>query len=177
MLLAPSPPMLFMGEEFGATTPFLFFCDYGGGLATAVTTGRRDEFGRFERFRDPMVRAAIPDPNAQSTFEASKLDWTAIETDAGRAWTAFYRECIGARHRLIVPRRAETMHGGSFRVHRDALLSVRWMLGDGSGLDLVANFSPEALGDERERSAQRVYATHADAGRQMPAYAVAVYIE
>jgi 1,4-alpha-glucan branching enzyme len=47
VLLSPSPPLLFMGEEFGADTPFLFFCDFGPELAAAVTQGRRREFARF----------------------------------------------------------------------------------------------------------------------------------
>src|SRR3989304_3199811 len=63
VLLAPSPPLLFMGEEFAASTPFLFFCDFGPDFAAAVTRGRRQEFARFERFSDPSAQAAIPDPN------------------------------------------------------------------------------------------------------------------
>ncbi len=64
--------MLFMGEEFGASAPFLFFCDFGPELAAAVTNGRRAEFGRFERFRDPAAQDAIPDPNDPATFERSQ---------------------------------------------------------------------------------------------------------
>ena len=73
LLLAPSPPMLFMGEEFGTQTPFLFFCDFEKDLASAVTAGRSNEFARFTRFNDPEARKGIPDPNAQSTFETSRL--------------------------------------------------------------------------------------------------------
>ena len=69
VLLAPPPPLLFMGEEFAASSPFLFFCDFTGDLAEAVTEGRRREFGRFERFRDPASQQLIPDPNKPSTFE------------------------------------------------------------------------------------------------------------
>ncbi|MBL8541728.1 MAG: malto-oligosyltrehalose trehalohydrolase, partial [Betaproteobacteria bacterium] len=52
VLLAPSPPLLFMGEEWGSTQPFLFFCDFEPTLAPQVTAGRRREFERFPRFRD-----------------------------------------------------------------------------------------------------------------------------
>ena len=62
LLLAPSPPLLFMGEEFGAETPFLFFCDFEKDLAAAVTAGRRNEFAHFARFNDPAERERIPDP-------------------------------------------------------------------------------------------------------------------
>ena len=75
LLLAPAPPLLFMGEEFGAATPFLFFCDFGPQLAAAVTAGRRREFARFARFSDAQAQAQIPDPNDVHTFESSKLDW------------------------------------------------------------------------------------------------------
>jgi maltooligosyltrehalose trehalohydrolase len=64
VLLAPAPPMLFMGEEYAATTPFLYFCDFQGDLAQAVTQGRQAEFARFVRFADPASRSLIPDPNA-----------------------------------------------------------------------------------------------------------------
>ena len=68
LLLAPSPPLLFMGEEFGAETPFLFFCDFEKDLAAAVTAGRRNEFARFVQFSDPAERERIPDPNAAGDF-------------------------------------------------------------------------------------------------------------
>ena len=58
-----------------AGTPFLYFCDFEGDLARAVTEGRRNEFGRFARFADAQARAAIPDPNAQDSFQRSRLDW------------------------------------------------------------------------------------------------------
>src|SRR5205807_9029199 len=78
LLLAPFPPLLFMGEEFGAETPFLFFCDFERALAKAVTAGRRNEFARFARFNNPSAREEIPDPNATATFAASRLDWSTI---------------------------------------------------------------------------------------------------
>ena len=84
ILLAPAIPMLFMGEEFGATTPFRFFCDFSGELGKAVTQGRRREFARFARFADPAAQSTIPDPNAEETFLASKLDWGTID-DAAQA--------------------------------------------------------------------------------------------
>jgi maltooligosyltrehalose trehalohydrolase len=78
-LLAPQIPMLFMGEEWGAKQPFLFFCDFSGELAEAVRKGRREEFARFPEFADPERVAKIPDPCARSTYLASKLDWSAVD--------------------------------------------------------------------------------------------------
>jgi maltooligosyltrehalose trehalohydrolase len=70
VLLGPQVPMLFQGEEWGASTPFLFFTDHQDpDLAEAVRTGRREEFRAHEEAGE------IPDPQAKETFERSRLDW------------------------------------------------------------------------------------------------------
>lgn len=143
MLLAPSPPLLFMGDEHGATTPFLFFCDFGPELADAVSRGRREEFARFARFSDPQARLAIPDPNDEATFLRSKLDWRQAERTEGRAWLAFHRRLLDHRRRIVVPLAARMRCGGTFRVD-DGVLSVTWTTVDGAALHLVANLSPRA---------------------------------
>jgi len=145
-LLAPSIPMLFMGEEFAAATPFLFFCDFGDALRNAVTQGRRREFGKFARFSDPAVRAAIPDPNEVETFLASRLDWASLKEASHTAWLAYYRELLRLRRDAIVPRlRGMDGHAARFEVQAEAGLRVQWQLGDGSTLRLLANFSNEPL--------------------------------
>ena len=74
--------MLFMGEEIAASTPFLFFCDFGPELAKAVTEGRRREFARFEKFASGAL--TVPDPNDPDTFERSKLDWSSLDEPTSR---------------------------------------------------------------------------------------------
>jgi 1,4-alpha-glucan branching enzyme len=138
VLLAPAVPLLFMGEEFGASTPFLFFCDFEGDLADAVTAGRREEFARFS---EPATRAAIPDPNAPATFRASKLDWSETATPRGREWLAFYRRILAVRREHIVPRLSRIAAGGAFEILDARLLHVRWPLDDGARLHLAVNFS------------------------------------
>ncbi|MCW2501334.1 MAG: maltooligosyl trehalose hydrolase [Frankiales bacterium] len=86
-LLSPYTPMVFMGEEYGATTPWLFFSDHEGKLGEAVRKGRRQEFARHGWSTED-----VPDPQAQSTFEASKLDWQ-VDPDL----LAFYRALIALR--------------------------------------------------------------------------------
>src|SRR5581483_11017043 len=86
LLLAPSPPLLFMGEEFGAKTPFLFFCDFGPDLAPKVTVGRRSEFARFAEFSSVESQSKIPDPSSPGTFQASKLDWASLEEPSHQQW-------------------------------------------------------------------------------------------
>jgi malto-oligosyltrehalose trehalohydrolase len=144
VLLAPQMPMLFMGEEFGASTPFLFFCDFHGELARAVREGRRLEFARFGRFRDPAMRDTIPDPNAPATFANSKLDWNDARSPEGETWRAFYRRCLAIRHRRVVPLLRGMREGGSFDVEADTLIRVTWPTQSGVRLHLVANLSATA---------------------------------
>jgi len=143
VLLAPSVPLLFMGEEFGASTPFLFFCDFGADLAAAVTRGRREEFKRFARFRDPAARERIPDPSDPATFERSRLRWGELDDEPHRRWHARYRELLALRREHLVPRLASMAPGGSFTV-AGSVLQVEWTLGDRSRLRLAANLGPAA---------------------------------
>ena len=75
LLCLPETPLLFMGQEWAASTPFLFFTDHHAELGRLVTEGRRAEFSRFAAFADPVTRTRIPDPQASSTFEDSRLVW------------------------------------------------------------------------------------------------------
>jgi len=145
LLLAPSPPLLFMGEEFGADTPFLFFSDFQGDLATAVTQGRRNEFARFSSFNDPAKREQIPDPNALATFEASQLAWETISQPQHQEWLALYRQLLQLRHQHIVPRLAAACKiDSSYQVIENRGVRVVWKFPD-STLVLVANLSAESL--------------------------------
>jgi malto-oligosyltrehalose trehalohydrolase len=140
LLLAPSPPLLFMGEEWRSSQPFLYFCDFAGALAEAVREGRRREFSGFDAFRDEAARARIPDPNAADTFHRSVLDWSEIDRAEHRDWYDFYRRLLALRRREIVPR-LSGMRGGSGGFERlgGGCLMCRWTLGDGSVLSLLAN--------------------------------------
>ncbi len=144
LLLAPSIPLLFMGEEWGASEPFPFFCDFSGELAAAVTRGRRAEFGRFPAFRDAARRALIPDPNARRTFESARLRWR-VSSAARRRWL-WHRELLAVRHREIMPRIADLSGGcGQFIVSAEKALTVSWRLADGSVLALVTNLGAVAV--------------------------------
>ncbi|HEY3757955.1 MAG TPA: malto-oligosyltrehalose trehalohydrolase [Opitutaceae bacterium] len=71
LCLAPYTPMIFMGDEWGASTPFLFFSDHPGEVGEKMAFYRKREFAA----QPPDVLARMPDPQAESTFRASKLDW------------------------------------------------------------------------------------------------------
>ncbi|HEV7802900.1 MAG TPA: malto-oligosyltrehalose trehalohydrolase, partial [Burkholderiales bacterium] len=126
-LLAPSPPMLFMGEEFGAASPFLFFCDFGPDLATAITEGRRREFARFTRFAGSDPAATIPDPNHPATFERSKLDWLSLARPEHESWHELYTKLLALRRKHIVPRlHGLKGHSGRYDAISDSALQAQW---------------------------------------------------
>jgi maltooligosyltrehalose trehalohydrolase len=143
LALSPSVPLLFMGEEFAARSPFLFFCDFHGDLATAVRDGRRREFASFARFADPKAREAIPDPNARETFLASKLPWADLDKPEHASALAHCRTLLGLRARTIVPLLAEGAHGSS-SVTADGTLAVDWSLGKNARMHVRANAGDEA---------------------------------
>ncbi|MGA8270191.1 MAG: malto-oligosyltrehalose trehalohydrolase [Candidatus Sulfotelmatobacter sp.] len=146
LLLAPSPPLLFMGEEFGAQTPFLFFCDFEKDLAAAVTAGRRNEFARFTRFSDPDSRKGIPDPSDPKTFEQSKLDWNAFGEAGRQEWLRFYKELLTLRSEHIVPRLLSGCEiKASYKACGSCGLTAQWEFPDGRKLILLANLGGESL--------------------------------
>jgi maltooligosyltrehalose trehalohydrolase len=79
MLLAPGTPMLFQGQEFAASAPFLFFADHERDLAGLVAKGRLEFLLQFPSLRDPHVQARITAPDDEQTFERCKIDWTERE--------------------------------------------------------------------------------------------------
>ena len=92
VLTSPYTPMLWMGEEWGARTPWLFFSDHEGDLGEAVRRGRREEFASHG-----WSTAEVPDPQSQATFEASKLDWKESDDERGARLLAWTRELIALR--------------------------------------------------------------------------------
>lgn len=145
-LLSPQIPMLFMGEEWGTARPFPFFVGFVGELAEKIREGRRREFERFPEFGDPEKRDTIPDPAAEATFLAAKLNWSEVEREPHREWLAFYRRLLQLRQAEIVPRlRGAGLAAGYSEVIADGAVAVTWKLADGSGLTLHANVSPRRV--------------------------------
>jgi maltooligosyltrehalose trehalohydrolase len=145
-LLLPQIPMIFMGEEFGASTPFPFFCDFGAELAAAVREGRRAEFAKFPEFQDPHKCDLIPDPTLEQTFRSAKLDWGEIHESRHAAWADLYRDLLAVRHREIVPRLRDIRgNSGRYTILAPGAVWIDWVLGDGSNLRLIANLSDRIL--------------------------------
>lgn len=129
LLLSPHVPLLFMGEEYGETNPFLFFTDFHGDLAKAVREGRAKEFQGHAGFENETVA----DPNAKKTFEMSKLDWQKPGTEEGQRWLELTRELLTLRREHIVPLLASA-GGNSGRVVETAegYVAVSWAFPQGT---------------------------------------------
>jgi malto-oligosyltrehalose trehalohydrolase len=105
LLMVPYTPMLFMGQEWAASTPFLYFTDHHDELGRGVTKGRRKEFAEFSDFRDPERRDRIPDPQALKTFTDSKLNWAETEQLSHRQVFSLYRDFLKFRQTALRDRR------------------------------------------------------------------------
>jgi maltooligosyltrehalose trehalohydrolase len=123
LLLLPATPMLFMGQEFAASTPFLYFTDHDPDLGKSVTEGRRKEFEAFGWDE-------VPDPQAEATFRRSKLDWRDAERNG--AVLARYRDLLRLRRGVAGPARVAPLGDRAVA----ATLA--------SGHLVVANFGPAA---------------------------------
>lgn len=150
-LLAPMMPMLFMGEEWGAATPFPFFCDFQGDLAEAVRKGRRREYAKaYEAYGDD-----VPDPIDQATFASAKLDWRELKSRDGQRRYRLVRELLAVRRQHIVPHlRAASFGEASFEP--DGVLFASWTL-DGQLLTLTANLSSEPSAKETPRGGHMIW--------------------
>ena len=136
LLLQPSPPLMFMGDEWGATEPFPFFCDFHGNLAAAVRQGRKREFAEaYARHGDE-----IPDPLAAETRKMATIDWDARSKPEHAERLALTRTLLAVRHQWIAPL-VPLMSGGGEASLGDNVLRARWPAGT-KCLLLLANLSP-----------------------------------
>lgn len=134
-LIAPMPPLMFMGEEWGAREPFPFFCDFSGDLADAVRRGRKSEFAEaYGRAAENWL-----DPLAEETFRSTVLNWTARERVGSKRWQ-LVQSLLAVRHREIMPHLTQGFSGAKTSLKSD-VLTAHWILNDGVMLQLLANLS------------------------------------
>ncbi len=142
LLTCAGTPMLFMGEEWGASTPWMYFTDHTDpAIADAVRRGRRQEFARHG-----WEGADVPDPQAPETFERSRLDWDEPAREPHARLLAWYRDLIALRRRTPDLRDPQLD-----RVHVDhdaaaQTVTVRrghWLV----AVNLAERAQPLALGD------------------------------
>jgi malto-oligosyltrehalose trehalohydrolase len=182
LLLSPHIPLLFMGEEWGETRPFVFFADYEGRWAEFTREGRIREFARFAAFRgDPAGLRDVPDPCNPTSFSSSRIDWDERFTEAGRGWLAHTGRLLALRRERIVPLlyRAGS-HTGRIVAADEGIVCVRWHLG-GRELTMLANLDdePRPVG---AIAGEVLYASSPDAaetirqGGAMPAPSIVVLV-
>lgn len=106
LLTVQQTPLLFMGQEWAATTPFLYFTDHHDELGRQITEGRREEFGGFEAFSDSCRRPPIPDPQSRDTFDRSRLQWDEMTREPHLSMLRLYQRLLGLRRTMLPLRMA-----------------------------------------------------------------------
>jgi maltooligosyltrehalose trehalohydrolase len=143
MLLMPGTPMLFQGQEFGATTPFLYFADHNPELAAAVRKGRAEFVKQFPTIATHEMMSRLPAPDAEETFRVSKLDWA--EFDRHENWRRLHADLIALRLRTpaFAPAAQADVDGA---VLGTAAFAVRFFSdGDEGERLLVVNFGIDLI--------------------------------
>jgi maltooligosyltrehalose trehalohydrolase len=143
LLLGPETPLIFMGQEFQASSPFFFFADHGGALGEAVRRGRREFLAQFPSYASPASQAAIPDPGDPATFARARLDLAERERHAGAY--RLHEDLLRLRREdpVLDGQRREALDGA---VLGPAAFLLRWSGGDDDRL-LVVNVGAELAYD------------------------------
>ncbi len=153
MLLAPGTPMLFQGQEFGASSPFLFFADHGPELAKQIRQGRAKFLAQFRSLATPEMQERFADPGDPATFERSKLDHS--ERQSHREIYDLHRDLLKLR-REEPAFRAQKRRGVDGAVLSSEAFVLRFFGGEGAagderllivnlGIDLHLDPAPEPL--------------------------------
>jgi maltooligosyltrehalose trehalohydrolase len=137
MLLGPQTPMLWQGQEFAASAPFLFFADHGGDVGEGARRGRREFLAQFPS----LIGAELDDPVAEDTFRRCILDWRERETHA--RVVAFHRDLLRLRREDPVLR---LQGSAGVLASSDGDLAIIRLLGEDAGDDrlMVVNLGPDA---------------------------------
>ena len=149
LLLAPSPALLFMGEEWGALEPFPWFCDFEPELAARVHAHRSREY------------PGSAYPAATATFACARLDWRVLEQPAHARTLAFYRRLLAIRRAEIVPLIPRLPAGRCTRRGRGGAFAVSWA-DAGARLRVIANLSATPAAAPESAAGRILFATHPD---------------
>jgi maltooligosyltrehalose trehalohydrolase len=139
-LLAPGTPMLFQGQEFAASAPFLYFAEHQGNLADAVRRGRREFVSQFRTLGRPEWDALLPDPGDAETFRRCTLDHGERETH--RAAVLLHRDLLRVRREDAVVRR-QGADGFDGAVLTDHAFVLRFFAPDGADRLLAVNLGAD----------------------------------
>jgi maltooligosyltrehalose trehalohydrolase len=136
VLTAPFVPLIFQGEEFASSTPFLYFADHDDpAMARAVSAGRRREFAAFG-----IAALEIPDPEARTTFERSILKWDELADPQHASMRVWIRSLIHLRRGSPALNDGDLTH---ISVRFDE--ARRWLVMDRGGVQVLCNLGDEAV--------------------------------
>jgi 1,4-alpha-glucan branching enzyme len=147
VLLAPHPPLLFMGEEWAAPEPFPWFCDFEPQLAAQVRRQRSSE------------APGSPDPGALTTWAAARLDWSRLRQAAHARWLTHYRRLLAIRRRDIVPLLPHLGSGRCTHPPTGGAFAVDWATREQT-LHLIANLGESPAAVPGRAAGRLIFATH-----------------
>jgi maltooligosyltrehalose trehalohydrolase len=137
-LLGPATPLLFQGEEFAASTPFLFFADHGGDLRDAIREGRRQFLQQFPSMQDPKVVGVMPLPDDPDTFARCKIDWRE---------RGLHHEALALHRDLLRLRKADPVIAAPVRIDGATLgphaFVIRYNVGEDDARLLLVNLGAD----------------------------------
>jgi maltooligosyltrehalose trehalohydrolase len=163
LLLAPSPPLLFMGQEWACSQPFTYFVDFPEELGNQVNQERLYEFTRLLKFTDIELQKNLPIPTSIQTFQAAKLAWNELTQEPHRQWLEYHQKLLRIRSRYIIPRIKDiTGKQAHYRLLSDKALSVQWRLSDDSTLILVANLGGEPVSADYSGDGELLFASRTE---------------
>ncbi len=173
--LTPMIPMFFLGEPWGARSPFLYFTDHRAPLDEQVREGRRSEFAHFSSFQDEDRRALIPDPNSADTYERSCAPWPPAEDRDATTWLAGFRSLLTVRREYLAG--AGGVHALGAEIIAPGALRAGWQLpGAQWWIGFNSSKTPVAMGLPPGREVFRLGAPSSD-GRLEPDGLYAVIVE
>jgi maltooligosyltrehalose trehalohydrolase len=145
LLLSPQVPLLYMGEEWDASTPFLYFVDFSDdeALSNAVREGRRREFANFKSFAEQHGERQIPDPTLEETFTIPALRWDEAARPPHAETRDEVRRLLRLRQQEVVPLMKTRFLGASRMLPSPDCLDVTWRFAGGT-LRFLGNFGERA---------------------------------
>ena len=144
-LLLPQIPMLFMGEEWGASTPFPFFCDYHGELADQVRKGRYDQLSKQDPAPSAEEMRRAPDPQAEETMRSAQLKWDEVGEGSHASLLDWHKRILRIRQQAVVPLLRDLPGTcGTYQIIGPGALEVNWTLTGGADLRLAINLCSQA---------------------------------
>ncbi len=177
LMLMPTVPMLFMGQEWGARAPFPFFCDFDSWLIQGVGRGRRREIQHINGLPYALGRLEVPDPELPRTCHTARLDWDWQDDPAARDWFEFHRRLLEVRRTQLIPRLSEQVKAGCAHYLREGVFCAEWRLDDGQVWSIMVNLTARSFPLREPLSSDWIYQSTGrpwDDPSTLPGYALSV---